>query len=405
MHLGYTAVLRPTPTQMRLLSRVFGCARLVFNQHVAWREWEHNNGYSAKETRSTFSEIRSTLCTRNKKTVSPWLCDASIGALQAACRQAEDAYWAVVHKRAAGYSAKTPFRSKYGDQSFRLPGTNNFQLKMTDLRRHRGMLYVPKVGWVRFKASRNITAASSVTVRKTRSGSYSASFVVQEESRSRTKAHGNNVQPRVTGIDLGLSTLAACVHSDGTRELIANPRILKRVEAKLKRYDRVLSRKKKGSSNRVKARLRRAKQYQRIRNIRSFVVHQLTTTIANKSHVVVLEDLAVANMVKNRCLSKAIHDAAWAMIRSQLEYKTQLCGGQLVVIDRFARTTQTCSVCGSVGGPRGTAGLAVRYWQCVDCGSVLDRDFNAAVNIIDAGGLSESLNACGYDMRAQLAGR
>lgn len=194
------------------------------------------------------------------------------------------------------------------------------------------------------------------------------------------------------GVDLGVKTLATL--SDGT--VIENPRYLKKSEGKLKRAQQALSRKVKGSNRRAKARAKVARLHAHVANQRQDGLHKLTTWLTEKFSDISIEDLHVAGMVKNRHLAKAVSDASFGEFRRQLEYKTTRTGARLHVVDRWYRSSKTCSGCGRV---KAKLSLSERTYCCDSCGLVLDRDLNAAINIMVAGSATETLNAHGGTVR------
>ncbi|MFE2023235.1 RNA-guided endonuclease InsQ/TnpB family protein [Streptomyces sp. NPDC059499] len=228
-----------------------------------------------------------------------------------------------------------------------------------------GDLSLPKIGDVRVKWSRALPSApSSVTVVKDAACRYFASFVVETEPGTLPDSES------VVGIDLGLSHFA--VLSDGTK--IDSPRFLRRAEKKLKREQRRLSCKAKGSNNRGKARLKAARAHARVADARREFHHQLSTRIIRDNQAIALEDLAVKGLARTAKVGRGFHR-----------------------IGRFEPTSQVCSQCGVKDGPKP---LHVRVWTCGACGAVLDRDINAAVNVAKAAGLAVS--ACGAQVRPVL---
>jgi putative transposase len=194
----------------------------------------------------------------------------------------------------------------------------------------------------------------------------------------------------VVGIDAGITSLVTL----STGEKIANPKHERRDRARLAKAQRELSRKAKGSANREKARHRVAKVHARIADRRRDFLHKLTSRIVHENQVVVIEDLTVRNLLKNSKLARAISDAAWTELRSMLEYKCAWYGRELVVIDRWFPSSKLCGSCGTVAAKMP---LNVREWTC-DCGTVHDRDVNAARNILAAG---LAVSACGDGVRPQ----
>ncbi|MGW4454492.1 RNA-guided endonuclease InsQ/TnpB family protein, partial [Streptomyces sp. NPDC004599] len=237
-------------------------------------------------------------------------------------------------------------------------------------------LRLPKIGDLKVKWSRTLPSTpSTVTVVKDSAGRYFASFVVQTGPCE--------VLPKATpevGIDLGLGHFA--VLSDGTK--IDSPRFLRRAEKRLKKAQRDLSRKEKGSRNRDKARTRVARAHARVADARREFHHQLSTKLIRENQAVAVEDLTVKALARTR-LAKSVHDAGWSAFVTMLEYKATRYGRTFVRIGRFEPTSQVCSACGVKDGPKP---LHVREWTCGACGTHLDRDINAAVNVAKAAGLA-----------------
>lgn len=191
------------------------------------------------------------------------------------------------------------------------------------------------------------------------------------------------------GVDLGVSALATL----STGEIIAGPKPHKAMLARLQRLSRSLSRKQKGSSNRKKAKAKLAKLHARIAAIRSDALHQLTTNLTRRFHTIGIEDLNVRGMVKNRHLARSIADMGFFELRRQLEYKAAMRGGQIVVADCFYPSSKMCSGCGH---KLDTLPLAVREWMCPECGTLHDRDVNAAINLKNMA-VSSTVSACGEE--------
>ncbi len=219
-------------------------------------------------------------------------------------------------------------------------------------------------------------------------GRYFASFVVEagDEPLSGVGAE--------VGIDLGLTHFA--VLPDGRK--VANPRFLRRAVRKLRKAQQALSRKVKGSSNRAKARIKVARVHARVADTRRDWLHKESTRVIRDSQAVYVEDLCVSGLGRTR-LARSVHDAGWSAFTSMLEYKARKHGRTFARIDRFEPTSQVCSACGVKDGPKP---LGVRQWACAACGTVHDRDVNAARNIL-AAGRADRLNACGGDVRPGLA--
>lgn len=239
-----------------------------------------------------------------------------------------------------------------------------------------GKLRLPKIGDVAVRWSRTLPSTpSTVTVVKDAAGRYFASFVVEtgpQEALAET-------MPEV-GIDLGLGHFA--VLSDGTK--VDSPRFLRRAEKRLKKAQRELSRKEKGSRNRDKAKLKVARVHAKAADARREFHHQLSTKLIRENQAIAVEDLAVKGLARTR-LAKSVHDAGWSQFVAMLEYKAARYGRTILRVGRFEPTSQVCSQCGVQDGPKP---LHIRTWTCTACGTVLDRDVNAAVNIAKAAGLA-----------------
>jgi putative transposase len=275
--------------------------------------------------------------------------------------------------------AKPRFRSRKDyRQAIRFTANARFKVLAN------GRLRLPKIGDVPVRWSRPLPSQpSSVTIVKDSAGRYFASFVVETEPSTLPEA-GSTV-----GVDLGLRHFA--VLSDG-RKIVA-PQFLRRAERNLKRRQRDLSRKQKDSRNRDKARVKVARAHARVADARRDFHHQLSTRMIRENQAIAVEDLAVKALGRTR-MAKSIHDAGWSGFVAMLEYKARLYGRQFHRIGRFIPTSQTCCLCGVKDGPKP---LHVRAWQCGACGTWLDRDINAAVNVAKAAGLA--VTACGAQVR------
>ena len=217
-----------------------------------------------------------------------------------------------------------------------------------------------------------------------RAGRWFASLTVEREDEPITQAPKGGA----VGIDLGIKTLATL--SDGT--VIENPRHLKKSEQKLKRAQRVLSRKMPGSNRRVRAKANVARIHAHIANQRQDALHKITAQLTSKYSEISIEDLNVVGMAKNHTLAKSVMDASFGEFRRQLEYKTERTGARLNIVDRWYPSSKTCSGCGRV---KAKLSLSERTYSCDSCGLVIDRDLNAAININVAGSALETVNAHG----------
>ena len=381
MLVRYRYRLYPSPGQRRALARVFGCARVVYNDCLRLREEYHAAGEKISD-----SEVQHRVITLAKRTPErEWLAQAPSVALVQACNDARRAYrnWfdSLAGKRRGRRVGHPRPRRKRGSQSIRLT-RNGFRL-------HGSRLYVAKVGEVRVRWSRSLPGEpSSITVIGEPDGRYYASFVVE---RPIAPLPPNEHE---VGIDVGLNRLA--VTSDG--EIIPNPRFLRAQERRLARAQRALSRKQKGSANRAKARRRVAVVHRKVREARLDHAHKTALRLVRDNQAVYAEDLAVAGLARTR-LAKSVHNAGWAQLLRLIGEKAEQHGSGFYRVGRWVPTSQTCSACGTNDGPKP---LAVRTWTCGRCGAVHDRDINAARNIL-AAGRADRLNACGGTVRPPSA--
>jgi len=347
---SYKYRLYPNEKQRKALACTFGCARYVYNWGLELRKEEHTS-YAESSRRLTLL-----------KRETEWLNDVSSVALQQSLRDLQTAFVNFFEKRAEMPS----FKKKSHRQTARFVQTS-FKLESGKL----SLARVPgpiKVRWSRSLAS----VPSSVTVERDPGGRYFASFVIQFNP---VKLHARDKR---VGIDMGITDVI--VTSDGFKS--GNHRHFKRLEKRLARAQRSLSRKQKGSSNGRKQRLKVARIHARIADSRKDALDRLSTHLVRTYDLICVEDLAVKNMVRNRRLSKAISDAGWGMFIRMLEYKAEWYGGDVVKIDRWYPSSKTCSACSHVVDK---LPLGIRTWTCSNCMAVLDRDINAAKNILAVG--------------------
>ncbi len=371
MQLRYSFRVYPSAGQRTALARAFGCARVVFNDALRVREEARVAGLPFV----TSAELSKRLTAAKKTPERAWLGEVSAVILQQSLRDVDTAY----RNFFDGLKGKRP---RMGAPGFKSKRDNRQSIRFTANPAWRitpgGKLRLPKIGDLKVKWSRSLPSdPSSVTVIKDAAGRYFASFVLETGPEE--------VLPEVApelGIDLGLGHFA--VLSDGTK--VDSPRFLRRAEKRLKKAQRDLSRKRKGSSNRGKARVKVARAHARAADARREFHHQLSTQLIRENQAIAVEDLCVKGLARTR-LAKSVHDAGWSAFVSMLEYKAARYGRTLVKIGRFEPTSQVCSRCGVKDGPKP---LSVRVWTCGACGAVLDRDVNAAVNVAKAAGLAVS---------------
>ena len=386
MQLRYNYRLYPTPDQRAALARAFGCARVVFNDGLRLREQAHEAGLPYITDRELSARLTAAKATPERA----WLADVSAVILQQSLADLNTAYrnfFASVTGKRKGPKAGPPrFRSrKDRRQAIRLTANARFKILPS------GRLRLPKIGDVKVRWSRNLPSApASVTVIKDPAGRYFASFVVQTGPAADAARFPAPDTAAEVGIDLGLTWFA--VLSDGT--VARSPRFLRRAERKLRRLQKSLSRKAAGSSNKEKARVRVARAHAKVADSRRDFHHKTSTAIIRDSQAVYAEDLCVAGLARTP-MAKSVHDTGWSAFVTMLEYKATRYGRSFGKIGRRVPSTQLCSACGVNDGKKP---LRVREWTCPACGTVHDRDLNAARNIL-ALGRRERLNACGDGVR------
>lgn len=289
-----------------------------------------------------------------------WLKEANAQMLQQSLRNLSRAFVNFFERR-----GKYPrFKSKFGPKSIQFP-----QCVKVDAKR----VFLPKIGWFKAVIHRPIVGEiKTVTVKCEPCGHYYALVLTDDGAPMPVVSFEGSV----LGMDVGLKDFA--VTSTGSH--FQNPKHLEQAERNLKRKQQKLSRKKKGSKSRDQARKLVARVHERVKNARKDFVHKLSRRLVNENQVIAVEDLNVKGMVKNPNLAKAISSAGWGMFTNFAKYKAERAGKGFIKTNRFYPSTKMCNVCGCLHeGMK----LSVRYWTCRHCGSVHDRDENAACNIRD----------------------
>jgi putative transposase len=376
VQLRYNYRLYPSPGQRQALARAFGCARVVFNDGLRARQRAHEAGLSY----ITDGDLSKQVITEAKQTPQrAWLGGVSAVVLQQALADLNTAYRNFFSSRSRGRKGRKvapPRLRSRKDNRQAIRFTKNSRFAVLDNRR----LRLPKIGDVEVRWSRDLPAdPSSVTVIVDAAGRYFASFVVQVDS-----APMPAVESQV-GIDLGLTHFA--VMADGTK--VTAPKFLRKAARRLRRLQKSLCRKAKGSNNRRKAVVKVAKAHAKVADTRRDWQHKLSTTIVRDNQAIYVEDLCVTGLGRTR-LARSVHDAGWSQFVGMLQYKATRAGRTFGKVDRFFPSTRMCSDCGRLGDQ---LPLNVRSWAC-PCGSVHDRDVNAARNVL-AAGRAESQNAGG----------
>jgi putative transposase len=357
----------PTDEQAQILARTFGCARYAYNFALRLR----TDAYYKEQKRIGYHDTSAALTRLKQHHI--WLTEVASVPLQQALRHLDRAFRNFFEGR-----AKHPtFKRKQGDQSISYVGT---AFKLTGTTLTLAKMDAPlDIVWSRPLPGKPTT----VTVSKDTAGRYFVSILVEEDIKPLP------VVNKQVGLDLGLKSMV--ITSDGHTH--GNPKFAASDEKKLAKAQRRHAKKKKGSQNRVKARLKVARIHAKIADRRRDYQHKLSTHIIRENQVVCVESLQVKNMVKNHCLAQAISDVGWSEFVRQLEYKAEWYGRTLAKIDKFYPSSKRCFDCGHV---LDSLTLDVRIWTCPECGVVHDRDINAAQNILAAG---LAVAACGEAVR------
>lgn len=356
---AYKFRIYPTIDQQQKLNQTFGCVRVVWNQLV-----ENFNAYGSDSYKEKFSDKHIKEDPR-----FPWLKDVSASPLQQKNMDFYETKKQFFDKKRKKPIGRMKFKKKSNRQSYRLPNQ-----KFT-LNQQESTIRLEKIGHVSVVIDRSLpedTNYRSVTVSKTPTGKFFVSILVKEEIENKPLT-GNKV-----GIDVGIKDLFN--FSNG--EKVDNPKWFRKNQAKLKKAQQHLSRKKKGSNRYKKQRLKVAKIHEKIANQRSYFLHNMSTSLVSNYDVICVEDLNVDGMKRNHKLAKSISDAGWSSFITMLEYKCDWYGKSLVKVDRFFPSSQTCSSCGHKDGKKE---LSIRQWECYNCGQIHDRDLNAANNILFKG--------------------
>jgi putative transposase len=359
----------PTDEQRVILAQTFGCCRFVYNWGLSTRK----AAYREQGQSLSYTDLAAMLPALKQH--YPWLSDVSSVPLQQALRHLDRAFVNFFEGRTHYPTFKKKQNAQsatYASNAFTWDGKSLTLAKMDEPLNVQWHRPLPKEA-----------KPSSVTITKDSAGRYFVSILIAEHIQPLP------VTPKMVGLDLGIKSMVAL----STGETVGNPGYFAKDEKQLAKAQRRHARKKKGSKNRHKARLKVATIHARISDRRRDYQHKLSTRIVHENQVICVESLAVKNMVKNHSLAKAISDVGWGEFVRQLEYKSKWYGRTLIKIDRFYPSSKTCSACQHV---LDSLPLDRREWVCPECGVLHDRDTNAARNIL-AEGLSAS--ACGGSVR------
>jgi putative transposase len=368
---AYKFRVSPTEEQKHTLARTFGCVRFVYN----WALRKKTDAYYKDNQRLYYKDLSALLPDLKKQEQTAWLSEVASVPLQQSLRHLDKAFINFFEGRAE----YPQFKKKRNQQSATYVGT---AFSWRDGKITLAKMDEPlDIRWSRLLPDG--CKPSSVTVSKDCADRYFLSILVEEDIAYLPASEQN------VGADLGLKSFVAL----STGEIVGNPKFFARDEKKLAKAQRRHAKKKKGSTNRDKARKKVARLHARIADRRRDFLHKLSTRMIRENQTICVESLAVKNMVKNEKLSKAMSDVGWSEFVSQLEYKAEWYGRTLVKIDRWYPSSKRCFACGHI---LDSLTLDVRKWTCPECGVHHDRDINAANNILAVG---LTVLACGEAVR------
>ena len=366
IHKAFSFRLYPTQEQEKTLASQFGQSRFVYNFFLRKRIDYYATNKGKEKQSLNYHDTAKMLTELKQQPDTIWLKESNSQSLQQSLRHLDNAY-----NNFFNHGFKFPnFKKKSRKQSFSIP--QNFTVDVETNR-----LHIPKLMPIKIVLHREIEGQmKSVTISKTPSGKCFASILCEIEKPIKPKKKGSQI-----GIDLGLKSFA--VISDGER--IDSPKYLRKSEKKLKWQQKLLSRKVKGSNGRNNARVKIARIHEKIVNQRNDFLHKLSNRLVRENQSIFAEDLHVKGIMANHCLAKSVSDSGWSEFVRQIKYKSEWNGTYFGQIDRFFPSSKRCVACGWINE---SLSLKDREWTCQSCSHVVDRDLNAAQNILQFGKLN-----------------
>lgn len=362
---AYSFRIYPAAQQIEPLAQHFGSCRFVYNHFLRQRIDFYAENKGKEKTGLTYNDTAIMLTQFKRQPEYVWLNAVNAQSLQQSLHRLDVAYNNFFNKR----TDFPKFKKKHTKQSFLVPQAFKVDFE-------KGLLYIPKFEPIKIVLHREIEGTmKSVTISKTPSGKYFASILCEFEKNIKPKKRGNQI-----GIDLGLKSFL--VASNGER--IESPKYLRESENKLTHLQKLLSRKVKGSNRRNKARIKVARIHEKITNQRTDFLHKLSHRLVSGNQAIFAEDLHVKGIMSNHCLAKSVADSGWSEFIRQIKYKSEWNGIYFGQVDRFFPSSKRCNVCGWINE---SLSLNDREWTCQNCGQLVDRDFNAAQNILQFGKL------------------
>ena len=362
MKRAYKYKIKPTMKQQHQLLQAFGCARFIYN----WGLDKKTKAWTNEHKSISYFELAKEITELKKTEEYKWLKDVSSDSLQQSLRCLDNAYTQF-------------FKAKKGFPKFKSKKNSKDTVRYVmgiDFDFNSWKVKIPKCGWVKLCKNKTFDLSSckigTLTVNRDKCGDYWCSIIVEDNTPQKPKtkiSEGTSV-----GIDLGIKDYA--ILSDGTK--YSNPKYYERNRLKLKILQHKFAKTQKDSKRHEVMRIKIARQYRKITNMRTDFLHKLTTDLIRRYDTICLENLNVEGMMKNHNLSMAIQSASWGEFIKQIRYKSEINGKNVIFIGRFEPSSKTCSKCGYV---KHDLKLSDRKWVCPICGEHHDRDINAAVNI------------------------